>query len=222
MCSSDLFSAVNRTNFTGAATLQRTITSGSSFVGYGSSVTGGTVVSAANIVQGKNTNSTSSTLQMQWRPKIPADDTVGGLTLQSDVLNLTGIDRQPFTLQMNYTSDQLDALAPNGNLYLGWLNTNTMSWVNAVAGNHAGTAATTPVLGAWNTWASSNNISNENLSAALGTWGVDTNANVVWAVLDHNSQFGVLSIPEPSTLFLMFCGFSWLAYAWRRWGRGKR
>ena len=49
----------------------------------------------------------------------------------------------------------------------------------------------------------------------LGTWGVDTADHVVWAVVDHNSQFAV--IPEPGTLALLAAGLlGLLAYAWRK------
>ena len=37
----------------------------------------------------------------------------------------------------------------------------------------------------------------------LGYYGVDTTNHVAWAVVDHNSQFGVLGVPEPSTYGLL-------------------
>ena len=50
----------------------------------------------------------------------------------------------------------------------------------------------------------------------LGDYGVDTTDHVVWAVLDHNSEFGV--VPEPSS-FVLFCigAMSLLAYSWHRY-----
>ena len=37
----------------------------------------------------------------------------------------------------------------------------------------------------------------------LGYWGADTNANVAWAVLNHNSEFAAWVIPEPAGLGLL-------------------
>ena len=34
----------------------------------------------------------------------------------------------------------------------------------------------------------------------LGNYGVDTDANIVWAVLNHNSEFSVGIVPEPTGL----------------------
>jgi hypothetical protein len=43
---------------------------------------------------------------------------------------------------------------------------------------------------------------------SLGAWGVDASQSIVWAVLNHNSQFGVMMVPEPNsiTLALIACG----------------
>jgi hypothetical protein len=39
----------------------------------------------------------------------------------------------------------------------------------------------------------------------LGNYGVDTANNVVWAVINHNSEFAV---PEPATIALLGLGFA--------------
>ena len=48
------------------------------------------------------------------------------------------------------------------------------------------------------------NLSNADLAAILGSYGVDTTGHDVWAVINHNSQFAV--VPEPSTLLLAALG----------------
>ena len=61
---------------------------------------------------------------------------------------------------------------------------NSGAWVNAVEGNSGGTS--TMILGAYN----------PATDFVLGNWGVDIEANNVWAVLNYNGEFAV---PEPST-----------------------
>ncbi len=77
-----------------------------------------------------------------------------------------------------------------------WRN-NSGDWVNAVTGNHY--TGGTPLTNVHKTYAQAF-ADNLNVSLPLGSWGVDTVSNTVWAVLDHNSDFAV--IPEPSTLVL--------------------
>ncbi len=74
----------------------------------------------------------------------------------------------------------------------------------AVEGNFGGTA--TFVLGAYNPATNFN----------LGTYGVDVEGGIVWAVLNHNSEFSV--VPEPSTGSLAMGAGALLLIAtlWRR------
>jgi len=106
----------------------------------------------------------------------------------SDVFTLSGVPvvsgsaTDIFTLQLSATSVSLStAYLP----YIAWLDGNNV-WVNAVTGNTGGTASF--VSGAWNA------------SYGLGTYGLDSINNTVWAVLNHNSEFAI--VPEPATLEL--------------------
>lgn len=165
---------------------------------------------------------------------------VGG-SLISDVVELTGMQKSggatsglgdrkqtdPFALQLTYDETLVagneSALAAAGALQLLWLNTEfngvagaqaTDLWVNAVLGNFAsGTALTNQQL-SWSSFSSANSITDANVGAFLGSWGVNTASNTVWAVLDHNSQFAV--VPEPATGGLLAVGTALLGLRRRR------
>ncbi len=112
----------------------------------------------------------------------------------SDIVDLTGTINDVFVLQMNY--DESFLLGDEADTYLAWWD--GLGWVNAVMGNSSGTPAF--LLGAYD-----NNLT-------VGRYGVDTDNNVVWAVLDHNSSFAVVSIvPEPGTLMLLAAGLIMMA-----------
>lgn len=115
--------------------------------------------------------------------------TVGAPGTYGDVVELTGTESDTFVLSLAYIETDLVALfGIEENAALGWLNDSGV-WVNAMEGNDGGTPSF--VSGAWNA------------SYALGTYGVDTDSNTVWAVLNHNSSFAIInSIPEPSALAL--------------------
>jgi uncharacterized membrane protein len=44
----------------------------------------------------------------------------------------------------------------------------------------------------------------------LGDWGVDTQANNVWANIDHASVYAISGVPEPISLMLLGAGGLWL------------
>jgi hypothetical protein len=106
-----------------------------------------------------------------------------------DIVDFIGTGADKFVLQLSYDDSQLGG--NESGLYLGWYNPSSNQWVNAVAGNSDGGATQQQFFGAYNN------------SLTLGNWGVDTTNNVVWAVLDHNSSFGVIAVPEPTGLVLL-------------------
>jgi formylglycine-generating enzyme required for sulfatase activity len=131
----------------------------------------------------------------------------GGSQLVGDVLTFQGTGTATWVLQMQYdpaTLPQAESLmASAGELFLSWRNPATNRWVKSVDGNIGGS----PQLfqRAWQA------------GDALGSYGVDVTSNTVWAVINHNSDFAVVAVPEPTTLALAVCGLACTAVgAWRR------
>ena len=120
--------------------------------------------------------------------------------LASDVLKLDGLNGKTFVLQMSYVAnsawfDEFNE-AKYGCMMIMWYNPAKQLWVDASKGNsHNDPNRITNFQGSWASAGS---------PLTLGSWGVDTAANVAWAVLDHNSQFAV--VPEPSSMALLAGG----------------
>jgi len=130
---------------------------------------------------------TARVIDQTWRAPGVNDTAV-----VSDVLSLDGLSPNPgderFVLQLSYNP------AYGDNVLLGWYDPASSSWVNAVEGNSDGGAGAALVAGAYD----------DNL--VVGHWGVDPAQHVVWAVLDHNSDFGVLAVPEPAAWAMGLAG----------------
>jgi autotransporter-associated beta strand protein len=196
---------------------------GDNYSGLGATSTGGSGT-VAQLRAGTNASGQGpDLLSMSWRTGSSSDLVPGG-SLVSDVLHLSGMENgaagsgqaDPFVLQMTYDETQVGseetACASTGMMYLGWLGLD--GWCNAVAGDFgAGASAVAKYQGTWDAFASANGITNANLASYLGSWGVDTAGNAVWAVLNHNSDFAALvSVPEPATLVLLVGGLLvWIA-----------
>jgi len=143
--------------------------------------------SSASLLGGSATTSRDVALNFITAPNNPS--------LLSDVLDVQGLNGDQYVLELHY--DEAAAIARFGSeegLMLSWLDPNLGTWVNAVDGNTGGAPA--KIAGAYNP--ATNNV--------LGEWGQDTSANVVWAVVNHNSEFSVtsaLSVPEPTCAALL-------------------
>jgi fibronectin-binding autotransporter adhesin len=143
-----------------------------------SSFAGGKPDTTAEILGG--TSGTATTLVTSFSgTSLALND---GLRI-SDVYSLEGTGTNTFVLQLGI--DQVTAAS-----YLGWLDPETNEWVNAVEGNTGGT-----------TLFAGNRAYNPFTDFQLGTYGVDTANDTVWAVLNHNSEFAI--VPEPGTCALI-------------------
>ena len=120
----------------------------------------------------------------------------------SDVLTLQGTAGDAIVLSLTYDAGSLGDLLP-GELFLGWLDTRPESdsageWVNSVLGNSVNLVTReTAYLGSWEAYVAE--FSPASPAAALGAWGVDPSAASMWAVVDHNSEFAIVPVPEPAT-----------------------
>jgi autotransporter-associated beta strand protein len=198
-----------------------------SYAGLGSQAIGG-FNSQADLLAGTNSGGTDVNVIMQWRTRTASESTVptipplppDGAPLASDVLSLTGMvnnqlpsgQSDNFVLQMSYSTADLAGFS-EGALVLGWLDPNGAGvgipqWRAAIDGNY-GTNSGTRFAGSWQSAGS---------PLTLGAWGIDTTQDVVWAVLNHNSQFAVIPVPEPTAALL-----AWLAAGiFFGWGRRYR
>lgn len=141
-------------------------------------------------------------------------------SLASDALSLhisefdSGVNDK-YVLEMSYDPATAAALGDLSKLYLAWFDPSDNTWKNAVDGNSDGGASAQSISGAYN----------PSTDFVLGDYGVDTADSTVWAVVDHNSLFGVansdvqpgstttqgvtftsLAVPEPSSVALLLCG----------------
>lgn len=111
------------------------------------------------------------------------------------IADVTGTQGDTFVLALQYDQSSLISLFGSEDATLGWWNGN--AWVNAVEGNE-GESGSQFIEGSYQQ------------GYALGTYGIDKENNLVWAVLDHNSEFVIMggnAVPEPSIVCLGFLGF---------------
>ncbi len=166
-------------------------TAGTSFAGYAASSNLGGMNTTASILSGTASTGRSVTTAFSTTPGSAASNDADRV---SDVFSLDGTGSDVFVLQLTY--DQTAALAiydSELDLKLGWYSGGT--WVVAADG--------TFVNGDWNS-----------SYQTVGTYGINTSSNTIWAVLDHNSEYAV--IPEPSAYLLFGLGFGLVLWRFRR------
>ena len=170
----------------------------------GSAPLGSTATILAGINEGLITPTSPAIVSMAWRTRTTTETTLIG-----DVVNLTGMDdgsgqTDIVVFQMTYAPALLpgdeNTMISAGQIYLASLDLGTSLWTNAVDGNSGGTPAFAGDS-RYSDWFGLNGMN-------LGDYGVDTSGteHAVWAVVDHNSQFGAGIVPEPATLALLSLG----------------
>jgi autotransporter-associated beta strand protein len=120
----------------------------------------------------------------------------------SDAYSFQGTGTGVFSLELSVTD--------TGTTFaLGWLNPNTNLWVNAINGN-TGNDASAAQMGFDGDFTAFQSIYGSNLSQYVGAWGtaVESGTDIAWAVIDHNSEFSVASVPEPSVVALLLTAFT--------------
>jgi hypothetical protein len=141
----------------------------------------------ATLLAGTADNGTA--VSQTWRLRTGTGFETAGL-VASDVVDLvTPTTSNAFVLQLSYDPADVPAFATEADLLLGWADPGQGGeFVNAVLGNSDSGAFSQFVSGAWNS-----------SYATPGYFGLDTQANTAWAVIDHNSDFAVIVVPEPQT-----------------------
>jgi len=131
-----------------------------------------------------------------------------GFTMASDIVDLTGFGSNKHVLQMSYDPAIATSLfGSEANARLLWLDPVSGLFENAVFGNSDGGAQSQAFSGAYD----------PNTENVLGDYGVDTTNHVVWAVVDHNSEFAVgQTVPEPCAWMMLLGGSGALGLCRRR------
>ena len=140
--------------------------------------------------------------------------------MASDVVSVTGNDGSLFALQLTFDLSTANQVGGANNMTLLYY-TQASGWELANLGDHGTNDASGLELNYKGSFAAFQQTYGTNLSLYLGAYGVDTTNDTVWAVIDHNSEFGVanpldapVATPEPSTWAMLIGGLGMLAF-WR-------
>jgi hypothetical protein len=182
-------------------------------------------------------SSVGVTPTMAWRTSTSADVTAGGAPIISNVVKLLNINQgDAYAVEMNYDNTLLtneSATQAVGDIYLADRqgngtfrnatldNTGGSTSIGGLSSsqNYAGSFATflTSLGGQYATDASNPSLLTQaQVNALVGSWGVDITNHDAWAVVNYDAEFGV--VPEPGTFALLGAavGVVGLAYRARR------
>lgn len=127
-----------------------------------------------------------------------------GVEFLSDILSLDGTASETFILQLSYDDAALTELASNLTPFVGFLS-DIGKWENATEANSGREAyVTAALLGYKGSFLqalaldSVDDLQNLDLSHYLGAYGWDAASHKAWAVINHNSLFAVVAVPESS------------------------
>jgi hypothetical protein len=167
-------------------------------------------------------------LTEKWRARTAAESAKvvnGAPQLVSDAVNLNGTGAgtsNAYVLQMSFDPTQFGTAAYPGGVAqaqsLGEIyvanQVGTGPWANAATSSDQGTLVGTNYPGSFAAFEAA--TGSTNLQQLLGSWGVNTQNDTAWAVLDYSAgdQFAV--VPEPGTLALLAAGVAALGLAYRR------
>jgi len=126
------------------------------------------------------TASAATTLQAAF--VAPPAPTV--IKLVSDAMDFSGTGTDPVVIQMSYDPATARTLfGGEAGLRLGC---ELKGWFNALSGNTGGSPQFFP------------RAYNAATDFHVGNFGLDTAKHVVWAVVNHNSKYGVTVVPDPA------------------------
>ena len=108
------------------------------------------------------------------------------ILLASDAASLGGLGVDQFVVQMDYDPQVASSLGGESKMRLAYRDPFSGKWANAVSANTGGTPKL--INGAYDPAADFH----------LGYFGVDTVNHVVWAVLNHDGEFGVGAVADPA------------------------
>lgn len=128
----------------------------------------------------------------------------------SDVMRLGNTSGTPQVLSLTYALGVTPALSQDA--FLGWFDPQVNDWVNATVGNTSGTSSY--FEGSWSSYLAANPGATP--TTALGAYGHDPLNRSVWAVVNHNSDFAVIVVPEPGMIPGVGLGLAGLAALLRR------
>lgn len=180
----------------GTATFQKAFAEGEDLTNFHPVTSTGTNATTAEILYGTASDEVTATARFSETPSTPAMNDQYRI---SDVFSLSGLEDEVFVIQLSFTEEAYEAQVLAGlitsklELSLGWLDGN--EWSPVAEGMF--------VDGEWNA-----------SYLTLGTYGVDRNNNVVWAVTNQNGEIAV--VPEPSTWALIGLGVLLLAMRRRK------